>query len=420
MPGDNAQESGGVKSFTRWLIIMAMAAGALWGLVSLTCAQDNSTAKTSGLAVEEKEACSRNLKAIYDAIEAYQHDHTDLPNWLSDLVPQYLTDASLLVCPVCRRTGQTEAPPLADPRISSSYLFEFCPVPLGALATNAPTSTRRDWKHRQMNLVGPVIPIVRCRHHKVTLNLAFDGRIYESPPFWETLLTNRLNPADLTPAKMFPAKPKPAASAPEEPAPLRHFAPRGHEAGKQLLDLSAFYNAAFSESWHGGAENDLAALPAGLQKLGGVEFDVRGIVQLRSKSPSSAKYPAAIKGIKVSQRCQHLYFLHAAAFGSVADEGKQIGDYVVHFAANQMRLDIPIRYGHEVRNWHSLIGEPKPSGELNLVWKGENEVSKRVNGSIRLFMTTWTNLAPAVEIKSIDYVASTNIPAPFLVAISVD
>jgi len=69
--------------------------------------------------------------------------------------------------------------------------------------------------------------------------------------------------------------------------------PRDPKADKQMLDLSAFYNAALSESWHGGTENDLAALPAGLQTLDGVKFDIRGIVQLRSKSPSSAKYPAA-------------------------------------------------------------------------------------------------------------------------------
>src|SRR6266850_897451 len=363
MYGDNARESGCVKSITRRLVLMLMAAGTLRGLVPLLCAQD-STVKASELALEEKEACSRNLKAIYDAIEAYKRDHKDLPNWLSDLVPQYLTDAGLLVCPVCRRTGRTEVPDLADPRIASSYLFEFCPVPLGGLAPNAPTSTRRDWKRRQMNLVGPLVPIVRCRNHHGALNLAFDGRIYESPPSWEALLTNRLDPADLTPAKMFAAD-----ATPEEPA-ARRFPPRDPKADKQMLDLSAFYNAALSESWHGGTENDLAAMPAGLQTLAGVKFDIRGIVQLRSTSPSSAKYPASIKGIKVNQKCQHLYFLHAAAFGKVADEGKKIGDYIVHFAANQMRLDIPIRYGRDVRDWHAMAGEPKSSQELNLAWKG--------------------------------------------------
>ena len=50
----------------------------------------------------------RNLKTIYDAIQKpYQVDHKELPNWLSDLVPQYLDDVTAFsTCPVCNRTGQ--------------------------------------------------------------------------------------------------------------------------------------------------------------------------------------------------------------------------------------------------------------------------------------------------------------------------
>src|SRR5512138_2422073 len=65
---------------------------------------------------EEKKACTANLQVIYRAIQTFQEDHKDLPFWLSDLVPQYLPDATVLICPVCRRTGKTEAPPLADPK----------------------------------------------------------------------------------------------------------------------------------------------------------------------------------------------------------------------------------------------------------------------------------------------------------------
>src|SRR5271165_6102981 len=71
--------------------------------------QNEVPALSVGLAAEEKEACTRNLNVIYDAIQAYQFDHKDLPNWLSDLVPDYLSDGNVLICPVCRRTGRTEA-----------------------------------------------------------------------------------------------------------------------------------------------------------------------------------------------------------------------------------------------------------------------------------------------------------------------
>ncbi len=43
------------------------------------------------------------------------------------------------------------------------------------------------------------------------LNLAFDGKIYESPPSWELLFTNRVSAADLTPARIFADEPARAA-----------------------------------------------------------------------------------------------------------------------------------------------------------------------------------------------------------------
>jgi len=193
------------------LLVMGLLAAA--ASVPLALAQSAPAAEDAKLAAQEKEACSKNLKRVYDAIQAFQDEHRDLPNWLSDLVPQYLDDANVLICPVCRRTGRTEAAPLADPKLPSSYLFEFCPVPLGSLATNAPNRTRREWKRRQMGLVGSQVPVVRCRHHKPVLNLAFDGKIYESPASWEALLTNRVDAVGLTAARLFASERPPSTKA---------------------------------------------------------------------------------------------------------------------------------------------------------------------------------------------------------------
>jgi hypothetical protein len=395
-------------------------AGLAAGVIMAASAQPSPTGQSLSLAGQEKEACVSNLKTIYTAIETYERDHKALPNWLSDLVPQYLPDVNALVCPVCRRTGQTEETSLADPQLPCSYLYEFCPVPLGTAAPGAPTQTRREWKRRQMGLVGSMVPLVRCRHHTAVLNLAFDGKIYESPESWETLVSNRVNLADLTPARMFAAAPARATNAPAKQAAPRRFASRDPQARPELLDLTAFYNAGLDESWHGAAGNNLAALPKGLQTLAGVEFDVRGIVQLRSRSPSSTNFPAAVQGIPVHQKCRQLHFLHAAGFGNPGDEGKQIGAYVVHFTANPMRLEIPIRYGHEVRDWHSVAGGAPAPKELQEAWKGQNAVSKRAGRSIRLFLTTWTNVVPDLEVASIDYVSSMAGPAPFLIAITAE
>src|SRR5579872_4563673 len=114
----------------RWFFIVIWVA-ASWATTCAAQTQSEDEAAKAKLDAQEKEECINHLKLIYDAIQAYQLDHKDLPNWLSDLVPQYLTDANVLICPVCKRTGKAESPGLADPKISCSYLFEFCPQPLG-------------------------------------------------------------------------------------------------------------------------------------------------------------------------------------------------------------------------------------------------------------------------------------------------
>lgn len=386
------------------------------GLMGSAALVSRAAEPTTSQATEEKDACTKNLKVIYTAIQAYQGDHKDLPNWLSDLVPQYLPDANVLMCPVCRRTGEAEGPPLADPKIACSYLFEFCPVPLGGEAPNAPTQTRREWKRRQMGLVGSVVPVVRCRHHQPVLNLAFDGAVYESPGMWELAFTNRVSAERLSPGGVFADE----SSSPGRVQPTARFPARDPKAKPGMVDLTKFYNAALTESWHGNTGNDLAELPSGLQTLAGVEFDVRGIVQLGGLSPSASKYPIEIKGIKVNRKCQRLHFLHAAAYGTVPDEGKPLGAYVVHYGTNQMRLEIPITYGRDVRDWHVMANEPTAPPELTVAWTGANAVSKRSGGSIRLFLTTWVNPAPGVAIESIDAITGLASPAPFLIAITAE
>jgi hypothetical protein len=359
------------------------------------------------------------LKIIYEAIQNYRADHKDIPNWLSDLVPQYINDANFLTCPACKRTGEIESGALADPKIPCSYLYEFCPLQLGKIdAPSHPAKTRREWKQRQMGLVGSIVPIVRCRHHAVVLNLAFDGRIYESPPSWEVLLTNLLDVAELQPARIFAADSN--ANAGEKSAPpAPTYPPRDPQAKPGLIDLTAYYNAALTESWQGNEKNDLASLPTGVQNLAGVDYDVRGIVQVGSIERAAERFPARIDRIKIQQKCARLHFLHSAGFGSVTDEGQQVGSYIVHFATNRMQLEIPIIYGPDVRNWHRLAGE-QPSTDSNLAWQGTNALSADSHDLIRLFTTTWVNLVPGVEIESIDFVSSMGKVAPFLIAITVD
>jgi hypothetical protein len=398
-----------------WLL--AFGPLALCFLAPSVPAQTNGPTEDANSAVEDKEGCIRNLKVIYQAIQLYQMDHKDIPNWLSDLVPQYL-DANALICPACKRTGQIESSALADPKLPCSYLYEFCPVPLGKTdAPGDPTKTRRDWKRRQMGLVGAVVPIVRCRHHGEVLNLSFDGRVYESPASWEDLLTNRVDITELQSARIFATAQNNGESstsaAGQTASGESPYPPRDPNADPRLIDLSKYYNAVLTDSWHGKPGNDLSTLPSGLQKFAGVEYDVRGIIQLSSKSLSRKSFPQRVNGIKIGRKCAQLHFLHAV--GYVTKEGELVGSYIVHFGVNHMQLEIPIFYGRDVRDWHKYK-EEDPSPTLTVAWTGSNPVSN----TIRLYTTTWTNIVPDVEIESIDFVSAMGNSAPFLIALTAE
>src|SRR5205085_791571 len=126
------------------------------------------------------EACRKNLGKIYDAIQAYRRDHKDLPSWISDLVPQYLKDPNVLICPATRRTGNVNNLGTEDPKITTTYLYQFSDGPIPKVVPGGEGHTMKDWKRRQMGLVGSIVPMVRCHNHGRTLNISFDGKIYDS------------------------------------------------------------------------------------------------------------------------------------------------------------------------------------------------------------------------------------------------
>jgi len=141
-------------------------------------------------------ACKKNLEKIGVAIAAYQKDHKDVPNWLNELLPKYLADTNLLVCPVTTHTGLQSAFGLLDPKIYSSYLYEFTPTPIPEVVKGAfpgPSMTMAEWKRQQMKLAGPEVPLVRCLLHDPALNLSIGGKVYESPIHWELNFTNVAN-----------------------------------------------------------------------------------------------------------------------------------------------------------------------------------------------------------------------------------
>lgn len=130
---------------------------------------------------EEMKGCATKLRSIYAAIKKYEKDKGKLPDWLSDLVPDYLSKESLL-CPDDPEYTTIWYP---DPKLPCSYSYEFSPARAGTQYTGGRDITCREWKTQQLKFFGDVVPVVRCVHHSPELNVSWVGQVYMSGMRWE-------------------------------------------------------------------------------------------------------------------------------------------------------------------------------------------------------------------------------------------
>ena len=148
----------------------------------------------SGMHERNIELCTQNLLTIGKAIQTYQKEHEDFPEWLSDLHPKYLADAHVFICPADDKEGQTGFDPNIDfvaisraIGTTSSLRDIDSKMPMSYGYQLAPEY--RDKKIEQRLVFGDVIPLVRCWHHVngdfEALNLSFSSQIYRSSIIWE-------------------------------------------------------------------------------------------------------------------------------------------------------------------------------------------------------------------------------------------
>jgi len=130
---------------------------------------------------EEMKTCGQNLKKMYAAIKKYEKDKGELPNWLSDLVPDYFSK-ELLLCPSDPSRTRAVYP---DPKLPCGYTYEFCPAQVSVAGGRM---SCRDWKTQQVEFFGDIVPVVRCLHHgSMSVNVSIAGHVYSSPETWETI-----------------------------------------------------------------------------------------------------------------------------------------------------------------------------------------------------------------------------------------
>ncbi|MBP7948256.1 MAG: carboxypeptidase regulatory-like domain-containing protein [Verrucomicrobiales bacterium] len=151
-----------------------------WAVVSGVAAP--ASGETAKPTEADRETDVRHLREIHAALFAFKKDQGTFPAFLSDLVPKYLPQETL-VSPA-KAKG---APPVsggseehADPKIEPSYGYEFSSKEFRAGRSFA------EVKEVQLAEYGPVVPILRCFHYGRVINLSYGGDIFETELNWET------------------------------------------------------------------------------------------------------------------------------------------------------------------------------------------------------------------------------------------
>jgi hypothetical protein len=258
--------------------------------------------------------------------------------------------------------------------------------------------------------------MVRCHNHGRTLNVSFDGKIYESEGSWEGAHKNVMDTSELFPNRIFASEAAAAAAARAKAA----IPPRPTNAPPNYIDLTRHYNASLSESWHppgpGGAPaNNLEWMPNGIQKFGDITFDVRGLIQLSSKRLNAPRFPLAVKNIKVDQKAKKLHFLHSTGWS--AGDGTPVCSYVIRYA-NGKTHNFTVQYGTHVVDWVNQA-EPQDSRTSMIAWSGRSPANNS-QALLHVYKTEWTNPDPDETIASLDFVSANLDPAPFLIAITAE
>jgi hypothetical protein len=195
------------------------------------------------------------------------------------------------------------------------------------------------------------------------------------------------------------------------------------------LDLSEHYNERLEGPFHPGFGPDrpnssLSALPTGLQHIGAVAFDVRGIVQLRRHDARGGPfqqvwnhYPTRVDAFRVDQRFALLHVLHGSAVEG--EERTPVGAYELHYADGQIaRLEIT--YGVHLRSWREEDDAISAATKSEMVWSDEDPGGAHEGAMLRLYRCTYRNPRPEVAVKSLSFVAGSASTGPFLIAATVE
>ena len=207
----------------------------------------------------------------------------------------------------------------------------------------------------------------------------------------------------------------------------RHFIPtRPRGTNPRQIDLTRLYNGGLSQSIfltlnpREAIENNWGTLPAGNVTLGGVPFDVRGVIQLNGRNTEAriaGLIPRSVT-IPLNREVYHLHFLHAVQWGDPV--GTVVAKYRLHYADGST-AELPIEFERDVMAW--WVGWNQPHGDLlraKRVATGSNAALPGDQWSLALYLRSWDNPNPQRKVTSVEFESTMQNSAPFIAGLTVE
>ena len=214
---------------------------------------------------------------------------------------------------------------------------------------------------------------------------------------------------------------------------------RDAQTSKNLLDLTAHYNGLLDVPWQpvylrNELELTFEELPRGIHNVAGVDFDIRGAIQLSAATTEShwdgqerggrELWPNAVTNIALLPHCSQIHFLH----GALGEPGGSplIGEYRIRYTDGSIVM-VAIVLGRNVQlSWRSAIPSDGEVAGAKLVFKVWSDRPGAPHRGIKrgtwgwIYHFTWTNPHPDRRIASLDFVSAEQPAAPFLIGVTLD
>ena len=173
------------------------------------------------------------------------------------------------------------------------------------------------------------------------------------------------------------------------------------ENDSEPIDLTEFYGTvpgSDGDTWF--SHNDWKGVPKGLQTFNGILFDISGNLLLRGQH--AMQLDTETREIPIQGSYRYVHLLHGTGFKE--SDGTPIGSLVINYV-NGESAELPIVYGHHLRNWWKEPSERKSETQdpgTAIAWQGPSPTGfPALPVTLRLYQTALLNPHPEREIRSI-------------------